>query len=99
MLWEFDSQPLWDKQIAQLDRLAYPKRYRLSSGTELTRIFMPNYRNPSLHIWTKVGDALFSSANSYHKTCTEPLFVSLIPFNKENKLKFFIHFAIICKAQ
>ena len=48
-----------DKHIAQLDRLAYPQRYRLSSGAELTRIFMPNYRNPSLHIWTKVGDALF----------------------------------------
>jgi len=48
-----------DKQIAKLDRLAYPQRYRLSSGAELTRIFVPNYRNPSLHIWTKVGDALF----------------------------------------
>ena len=50
-----------DKQIAQLDRLAYPQRYRLSSGAELTRIFVPNYRNPSLHIWTKVGDALFDN--------------------------------------
>lgn len=48
-----------DKQIVKLDRLAYPQRYRLSSGAELTRIFVPNYRNPSLHIWTKVGDALF----------------------------------------
>ena len=48
-----------NKQIAKLDRLAYPQRYRLSSGAELTRIFVPNYRNPSLHIWTKVGDALF----------------------------------------
>ena len=48
-----------DKQIVKLDRLAYTTRYRLSSGAELTRIFVPNYRNPSLHIWTKVGDALF----------------------------------------
>lgn len=48
-----------DKQIAKLDRLAYPQRYRLSSGAELARIFVPNYRNPSLHIWTKVGNALF----------------------------------------
>lgn len=48
-----------DKQIAKLDRLAYPQHYHLSSGAELTRIFVPNYRNPSLHIWTKVGDALF----------------------------------------
>lgn len=42
-----------------LDYYTYPQRYRLSSGAELTRIFVPNYRNPSLHIWTKVGDALF----------------------------------------
>ena len=48
-----------NKQIAKLDRLAYPQRYRLSSRAELIRIFVLNYRNPSLHIWTKVGDALF----------------------------------------
>lgn len=48
-----------DKQIANLDKLAHPHRYRLSSGAELARIFVPNYRNPSLHIWTKVGDELF----------------------------------------
>lgn len=48
-----------DKQIANLDKLAHPHRYRLSSGAELARIFVPNYRNPSLHIWTKVGEELF----------------------------------------
>lgn len=48
-----------DNQMAQLDRLAYPQRYRLSSGAELDHIFVPNYRNPSLHIWTKVGVVLF----------------------------------------
>lgn len=45
--------------IARLDRLAYPQRYRLSSEAELDRIFVPNYHNPSLHIWTKVGDEFF----------------------------------------
>lgn len=50
-----------DRQIASLDRLAYPQRYHLSSGVELDRIFIPNYLNPSLHIWTKVGDELFEN--------------------------------------
>lgn len=48
-----------DNQIERLRRLAYPKRYRLSSGAELERIFVPNYLNPSLHIWTKVEDERF----------------------------------------
>lgn len=48
-----------DNLIARLDRLAHPQRYRLSSGAELDRIFVPNYHNPSLHIWTKVGDKFF----------------------------------------
>lgn len=48
-----------DNQIERLNRLAYPKRYRLSSGAELVRIFVPNYLNPTLHIWTKVGDERF----------------------------------------
>lgn len=48
-----------NNQIARLDRLAHPQRYRLSSGAELDRIFVPNYNNPSLHIWTKVGDEFF----------------------------------------
>ena len=34
-------------------------RYRLSSGAELLRINVANYHHPSLHIWTRVGDALF----------------------------------------
>ena len=51
-----------DKQkqrIGQLDRKANPQRYRLSSGAELVRINVPNYRNPSLHIWTRVGNEVF----------------------------------------
>ena len=51
-----------DKQkqrIGQLDRKANPQRYRLSSGAELIRINVPNYRNPSLHIWTRVGNEVF----------------------------------------
>ena len=47
------------KQIDLLDRMANPQRYSLSSGAELVRINVPNYRNPSLHIWTRVGDELF----------------------------------------
>ena len=50
-----------DKQMAQLDRLAYPQRYHLSSGAVLDHIFIPNYINPSLHIWTKVGDECFEN--------------------------------------
>ena len=47
------------KQIDQLDRKANPQRYSLSSGTELMRINVSNYRNPSLHIWTRVGKELY----------------------------------------
>ena len=38
------------KQIDRLDRMANPQRYSLSSGAELVRINVSNYRNPSLHI-------------------------------------------------
>ena len=41
------------KQIDLLDRKANPQRYSLSSGAELVRINVSNYRNPSLHIWTR----------------------------------------------
>lgn len=47
------------KQIGLLDRIANPQRYSLSSGAELVRINVPNYRNPSLHIWTRVGEEFF----------------------------------------
>ena len=47
------------KQIGLLDRKANPQRYSLSSGAELVRLNVPNYRNPSLHIWTRVGEELF----------------------------------------
>ena len=47
------------KQIDLLDRKANPQRYSLSSGAELVRINVSNYRNPSLHIWTRVGEELF----------------------------------------
>ena len=47
------------KRIAELDRKANPQRYRLSSGAELVKLNIPNYNNPSLHIWTKVGDERF----------------------------------------
>ena len=49
------------KQISLLDRKANPQRYSLSSGAELVRINVSNYRNPSLHIWTRVGDELFDN--------------------------------------
>ncbi len=47
------------KQIDLLDRKVNPQRYSLSSGAELVRINVSNYRNPSLHIWTRVGEKLF----------------------------------------
>ena len=49
------------KQIDLLDRKANPQRYSLSSGAELVRINVSNYRNPSLHIWTQVGNELFEN--------------------------------------
>ncbi len=57
---EKDSVIARQKQcIDQLDRKANPQCYRLSSGAELVRINVPNYRNPSLHIWTRVGNEVF----------------------------------------
>lgn len=50
-----------DNQIERLNRVAYPRRYRLSSGADLERIFVPNYLNPSLHIWTKVEGERFDN--------------------------------------
>lgn len=47
------------QRIDQLDRKANPQRYRLSSGAELIRINVANYYNPSLHIWTRIGEELF----------------------------------------
>ena len=49
------------KQISLLDRKANPQRYSLSSGAELVRINVSNYRNPSLHIWTRFSDKLFEN--------------------------------------
>lgn len=49
------------KQIGLLDRKANLQRYSLSSGAELVRINVSNYRNPSLHIWTRVGEELFEN--------------------------------------
>ena len=43
-------------KIDELDRIAHPERYRLSSGAELVHHFIPNYDNPSIHIWTRVGN-------------------------------------------
>jgi len=47
------------QRITELDRQANPQRYRLSSGAELVKVNVPNYNNPSLHIWTRVGEELF----------------------------------------
>ena len=49
------------KQIDLLDRKANPQRYSLSSGAELVRINVPNYRNPSLRIWPRGGEELFEN--------------------------------------
>ena len=48
-----------EKRIAELDRQATPQRYRLSSGAELVKVNISNYNNPSLHIWTQVGEERF----------------------------------------
>lgn len=48
------------RRIAELNRKANPQRYRLSSEAELVKVNIPNYNNPSLHIWTRVGKELFN---------------------------------------
>ena len=48
------------RRIAELNRNANPQRYRLSSEAELVKVNIPNYNNPSLHIWTRVGKELFN---------------------------------------
>lgn len=45
-----------NQRIDQLDRKANPHRYQLSSGAELVHYNIPNMSNPSIHIWTKVGN-------------------------------------------
>ena len=57
-----------NQRIDQLDRKANPQRYRLSSGAELIRINVPNYRNPSLHIWTRVDNEVFEAVSYTHLT-------------------------------
>ena len=49
------------KQIGLLDRKVNPQRYSLSSRAKLVRTNVSNYRNPSLHIWTRVGEELFEN--------------------------------------
>ena len=51
-----------DKQkqhIDQHDRKVNSLRYNLSSGAELVKVNIANYNNPSLHIWTQVGEERF----------------------------------------
>lgn len=48
-------------RIDQLDRKANPQRYSLSSGAKLIHHFIPNYNNPSLHIWTQVGNEKYDT--------------------------------------
>ena len=45
-----------NQRIDQLDRKANPHRYQLSSGAELVHYNIPNMSNPSIHIWTRVGN-------------------------------------------
>ena len=52
------------KQISLLDRKANPQHYSLSSGANLVRINVSNYRNPSLHIWTRSERNFLRISNS-----------------------------------
>lgn len=45
-----------NQRIDQLDRKANPLRYQHSSGAEPVHYNIPNMRNPSIHIWTRVGN-------------------------------------------
>ncbi len=59
--WETIIKQLKEK-ITSLDKIAHPERYRLSSGAELLRYFIPNYNYPSIHIWTKVGNEEYDTS-------------------------------------
>ena len=64
------------KQIGLLDRKVNPQRYSLSSGAKLVRTNVSNYRNPSLHIWTRVGEELFENTKfqiDYDVECRIPI--------------------------
>ena len=50
-------------KIAELDKIAHPERYRLSSGAELLHYFIPNRMDPTLHIWTKVGNEEYDTVS------------------------------------
>ena len=50
-------------KIAELDKIAHPERYRLSSGAELLHYFIPNRLDPTLHIWTKVGNEEYDAVS------------------------------------
>ena len=50
-------------KIAELDKIAHPERYRLSSGAELLHYFIPNRMDPTLHIWTKVGNEEYDAVS------------------------------------
>lgn len=50
-------------KIAELDKIAHPERYRLSSGAELLHYFIPNHMDPTLHIWTKVGNEEYDAVS------------------------------------
>lgn len=50
-------------KIAELDKIAHPEHYRLSSGAELLHYFIPNRMSPSLHIWTKVGNEEYDTVS------------------------------------
>lgn len=88
-----------ERLIGQLERKAYPERYRLSSGAVLDHIFVPNYSRPSLHIWTRVGNELFddvkynvddSTAQQHLKgTITDEEFVNAVfePIEQVNEVQ------------
>lgn len=88
-----------EQRISQLERKAYPERYRLSSGAVLDHIFVPNYLHPSLHIWTKVGNELFDdvkydvdykAAQQHFKgIITDEEFVNAVfePFEQVNEIQ------------
>ena len=50
-------------KIVELDKRAHPERYRLSSGAELLHYFIPNRMDPTLHIWTKVGNEEYDAVS------------------------------------
>jgi len=69
-----------------------PHRYQLSSGAELVHYIIPNMRNPSIHIWTKVGNEEYDTRTyiEYFSDIWDGLARTKLPFTSSS-MKYLSH--------